>query len=427
MSINKLFLPGFQFETKSVESAVLSLSSHWRFSLHETPSGEFGWYRRLDDLNRVGNVATAQGLLSSQELGIELKDIEKIIATLTSRVHDDGGWSFISSLDFISVVDSTSFVVRALFYYQNASKFRSYNLSKIIERGLDWIENAVLPSGGWAITATGPQRVVSTALALETLVGCGRGSSKLFRRGVQSLINSSDPHTGAWHDASNRLSVPVTAKAISCLSLISTTLPDFDISLSRPCNWIISLSLQTDLWCKGPECPTNEEVEIQSARGIIRIDYGHSTLPLVEYSLMRSNHKITPLVASSLNRLICCVTKADWGMLSQGRAHALTSWMLYDITKALKQIQVMYPKDIETIWYDNNKIILHPARRPKLIRIIVQSRMIAILIFIVISGMIVLRAMGFQIDFGGAVLTAIIGPILLNIVSNFMYDRFRRH
>ena len=287
MSINKLFLPGFQFETKSVESAVLSLSSHWRFSLHETPSGEFGWYRRLDDLNRVGNVATAQGLLSSQELGIELKDIEKIIATLTSRVHDDGGWSFISSLDFISVVDSTSFVVRALFYYQNASKFRSYNLSKIIERGLDWIENAVLPSGGWAITATGPQRVVSTALALETLVGCGRGSSKLFRRGVQSLINSSDPHTGAWHDASNRLSVPVTAKAISCLSLISTTLPDFDISLSRPCNWIISLSLQTDLWCKGPECPTNEEVEIQSARGIIRIDYGHSTLPLVAYSLSR--------------------------------------------------------------------------------------------------------------------------------------------
>ena len=101
--------------------------------------------------------------------------------------------------------------------------------------------------------------------------------------------------------------------------------------------------------------------------------------------------------------------------------------MLYDITKALKQIQVMYPKDIETIWYDNNKIILHPARRPKLIRIIVQSRMIAILIFIVISGMIVLRAMGFQIDFGGAVLTAIIGPILLNIVSSFMYDRFRRH
>src|SRR5688500_1467070 len=87
------------------------LLERWRSKINVLPTGEAGWYRRLDRSGRVGVVATAQGLIALKRVRAEVPWESQVKETLIRRQREDGSWGFVSTLNNQGVVDATAWVV----------------------------------------------------------------------------------------------------------------------------------------------------------------------------------------------------------------------------------------------------------------------------------------------------------------------------
>lgn len=129
-------------------------------------SNRAGWHHFVGD-QKIGNVATAQGIIIHSYLNSSNSSLNKLFTTLreaqNQSENDLGGWSFITSTQDIPTIEATSWVLLGLVAGGEDSN------SEIITKGKDWIINNQNNDGGWGSRKDLTSRVYTTFLACYCL------------------------------------------------------------------------------------------------------------------------------------------------------------------------------------------------------------------------------------------------------------------
>jgi hypothetical protein len=409
-----------------IDSSLFSLEDRWLGSYRTLPTGEAGWYRRLGLVDRVGLVATAHAITALGEVRNDVPHLNEAMRTLILHRRADGAWPFVSNLNDIGVIDSTAWVLVALYRWQDTAEFRELELPRLIQESLDWLERAALSEGGWGLTAEAPYRNYSTALAVEALCICGRRASSVVQRGINRMISQSDPVTGGWYDASRRLSLPSTCEVIRALSIASSDRSRFKAEISKACLWILRIARQTDFWSPTADTACLEEVEVIRNSQPTRIEYGHSTRPVAITALSLGGFASRPEVLAATKLLLSHITANRWQSIAGGHYSEPMSWMLYDVTTALVTFRKAFSSHTEALWYDNTRVVEHLMGQSFLIRTINQHGPKLIVGIACVIFAFMLNRAGMVQGFGWAMLLFILSTLTLNIVANLITESIKR-
>jgi len=165
-----------------------------------TEDDKCGWHQHLDNLDKVGNAATAQALMvlskfrhiysNSKNL---LNIVEEAVKTLINSQNTDGGWSYETNVVDISTTEPTSWCVLGLIdslYFDFPTNFKN-KIENCIIRGIDWLcKNS--DNGKWAPLQGMNPRVYSTSIALRALVNFIKqkiNSNKINWKNIKVLMN----------------------------------------------------------------------------------------------------------------------------------------------------------------------------------------------------------------------------------------------
>lgn len=421
MNLLKSAVLGYTINFSEIQTTLEKLRDRWIGACHILPNGDAGWYRRLDVPNRIGFVATAHALISLQMIGTAVPHFEAVIRTLMARRLQDGAWPFVSNLSDVGVVDSTAWVVLALYETPDSSEFRDMELPAALRASLDWLENSSLAEGGWGITSGTTYRNYSTALAIQALCRCGRRSSSVVRHAVQRLISEADRTTGGWYDASRQLSVPVTSEVIRALSAAASEHSKYTAQVEKACEWILKVGRETAFW-EASETLCHEEVEIATQTGLVRIEYGHSSRPSVLIALSTVGRANAPEAVAAMRRLLDDLKDNKWEAVAGRRFSEPMSWMLFDIVMALVLFRNAFSQNTDVVWTNTMRVIDHHRGHGKLMRAVRQYRERLLITggCILIAWMLVKS--GLVQSVGLAMLLFILSTLTLNVVSNFASD-----
>jgi hypothetical protein len=420
-------LLGSRVDFATINAVLINLADRWRGACNVLANGETGWYRRLGDDDRVGIVATAHAISALRLAGAPVINDQAVVRTLVARRRDDGAWPFISNLGDVGVVDATASTILALYEWQDAVEFRAMNLRPLLQGSLDWLEQSALADGGWGIIAGSPYRNYSTALAIQTLCKGGRRSSPVVQRSLSKVISLADPATGAWHDASRKLSVPVSSEVIRALTTAAADHSRYAAQISKACEWILTVGRQTNLWEAGSATARLEEVDVTVGTRFVRIEYGHSPRSVAITALSCASFARTPEVVAAVNALIADLNKNRWDSIAGVSSSEPTSWMMYDATAALVTFQKAFSQHTEIVWSDNRRVVEHfrgdgiltrlgREHSPKLL---ITGGCVVIAWLLVKSGVIP--------GWGLATALFLLATIALNVISNFVSDFVREH
>jgi hypothetical protein len=420
-SLSESFI-GRRVDFATVDTVLLSLADRWRGACNVLKNDETGWYRRLSDADRVGVVATAHAISALRLASVDVPNAEAVVETLVGRRRDDGAWPFISNLGDVGVVDATASTVLALYEWQDAAEFRQMNLRSLLQGSLDWLEQSALTNGGWGIIADSPYRNYSTALAIQALCNCGRRSSPVVQRSLSKLISVADPATGAWHDATRKLSVPVSSEVIRALTAAAAVHSRYAAQIAKACDWLLHVGRQTNWWEAGPETAPLEEVDVSVGTRFVRIVYGHSPRPVAITALSGATLARTPEVVAAMNTLLADLVKNRWDPIAGESSSELTSWMVYDATTALVTFRKAFSQLTTMVWAGNGRVVEHfrgeglftRLGREHYPKVIITLGCVTLSWLLVRSGMVP--------GWGVAMILFIVATILLNVISNFISD-----
>ena len=163
-----------------------------------------------------------------------IPEAESVFETLANRQLSEGGWPFISNIDHVGVVDSTSWVLLA-FLSQNSAIFEH---RENIQKAIEWLRGAQNKDGGWGLTKGSKSRVGSTSIALRALCKLeNHDLEPIIANGARFLTNNQNPDY-SWNNYLNRPCVGSTSHAI--ISLAECSCLSLDLSVKRGLTWLIN-------------------------------------------------------------------------------------------------------------------------------------------------------------------------------------------
>ena len=413
-------LVGIAVDVADLEACLQqAIPARWKASLNVLPTGKAGWYRRLDYSDRVGFVASAQGILALRATGSDLPELVNVAATTCEGQRDDGAWPFLSNLSNVGVVDSTAWCLMAL------AQSRHRDALAAADAASRWLKDSALPEGGWGICRGESFRCYSTAVAVRALSRAGEGGCEEVSRAVRRLLSAADPATGAWQSQNATLSVPITSHVLIALSE-SGRLDQSHEQVDLSANWLRAVSRTTSDWTHGVYAGLLEEVEVKTSSEIRRIEYRHFSIAVAVEALSKIGCAGTPEVVSSVRRLLrtCHASgmSADKG-LEHGRG---TSWQLHDITAALSSFRATLPRGTVSVWTRGNRVVIHQSqegiarRMARRHSVDLIGILAGVLAFAVVFSVTPIKQTAWL-----TVASAVCGPLLFGIAANFIYDFLR--
>lgn len=189
----------------------------------KTLNNRTGWYQEVGNKDKVGDVATAQGILIFDYIGEQTRHLPILVTTLKeSQFHNEdgpenGGWAFISCRD-TPTVEATVWAILGLL----ASK-APIDGPEIV-KGERWLQANQNPDGGWGAPKSLTSRVYITYLACLGLSKIGpavdRGNVARFHEAHTWLLKAQNAD-GGWGEQLGRESSPIhTAFALLTLHIL---------------------------------------------------------------------------------------------------------------------------------------------------------------------------------------------------------------
>jgi hypothetical protein len=420
-------ISGHRVDFAALDACLQALRDRWLVACHVLPNGQTGWYRRLNLADRIGLVATANAITAIQLSGGNVPHVEAVVHTLIAHRRPDGSWPFVSNLNDVGVVDSTSSVILALYEWQDAVEFRAMNLPLLLQGSLDWLEQAALEQGGWGMIQGSAYRNYSTALAIQALCNSGRRSSPVVQRAIQHLISVADPGTGGWHDAGRKLSLPTTCEVVRALAAAAADQSRYAAEINKACDWILKTGRHNELWTVSPAMACLEEVEVTVETRLVRIEYGHSPRPLALTALSVGGFANSPEAVAAMQVLLEDISTNRWEAIAGGGSSEPTSWMLYDVSVALATFRDAFSRHTISVWGNNNRVVEHLRGDTLLTRVLKEHWPKLAVTFGCIILLWALVRSGIIVGWGWVTLSLLGGTIGLNVISNFVSDFLRDH
>lgn len=342
-----------------IGKCVEGLVSRWRTYCRLLPSGEAGWYRRLRDADRLGVVATANAIEALALAGSELPSGRESVRFLLSKQRGDGGWSYVSNLADVTVIDATSAVLCALVQIKDDAAYRDLKLPASIDAACSALEALELSGGGWGLAAGSPYRTYSTALAIRALCCAGRRDSPATRRALHRLVACQVEGSGAWQDGTGRLSIPTSAEALCALVTAAKTQGQFGTEIRRGRLWLLGIARGSNYWTKGPLATPTEEVEVHRGASVTRVEYGFSPRPMALRALLLEVSDFEPEIVLAVRSLLNAISSERWEEGTGSRYAEPTSWSLYDVTVCLQVMQKSMSRRTMSLWTNRVRVIEH--------------------------------------------------------------------
>jgi Squalene-hopene cyclase C-terminal domain/Squalene-hopene cyclase N-terminal domain len=190
-----------------------------------------GWHQYLGE-NRVGDVATAQGILLMQCMSYSSPQLPELIRTLRESQHADGGWTFSTSRN-VPTVEATVWVMLGLLSSGMAKE------DPVLLRGRDWLIGNQNGDGGWGPKSSLESRVYVTFLACRCLAHFESQTSQrvlvpYLRNALNWLLEARNKKDGGWGEHSSRnieceSTIVHTAYALLTLKTLDKSLEDEEI------------------------------------------------------------------------------------------------------------------------------------------------------------------------------------------------------
>lgn len=418
----KASLIGRTIDPSEVRSLNASLVDQWRSTQTRLPTGEVGWYRRLLENDRVGVVATAQGILGLKQLGCEITDPEALLHTLLKKQRSDGSWSFVSNLDDRGVVDATAWTILALVELRGLEVCGSFDSSTAISTALNWLEENANPDGGWGICAGQRTRAYSSALAVRALAVAGREKREVTLRGLKTLLTLQDHTVGGWRDATGALSVPATASVLLTFADLPYQESKFSAARWKATHWLLQIARTSSYWSEGPHARPREEVEVYMRKRRRRVEFGFSPRPMAIDALIRSGHSTTPIVMHGFSELLLVMRTGDWEKATGSQVPLPTSWMLYDVGSCISSFKQAFKHRSHSIWVGRSQVVEHSPFDGAVARQLQRHKrkMVVLVTSATIVGL--LRFAGVIANFSVGATVALVGVITVNVLSNFLTE-----
>ena len=350
-------LYGKTIQVRNAEDLRKSLLARWRATRTTLPNNEEGWYRRLETNDRIGIVATAQGVISTYGVD-DSYNFDRIFDTLLLKQGSDGSWSFITNMGDRGVVDATAWSILAL-----VNDPRESTASSLVSAA-DWILDSCHRDGGWGICRGASFRTFSTALAIRSLNALQRHDHSEFQRGVQALLASLDGPSGLWNDFSNSSSVVATCHCIMALESLPSA-GDYSEIVDRATASMVRTLNGSRRWSECRHLGKLEEVEqtIRSGRKI-RIEYRHCAVEWAVATLI--GRKQLPHSGSVLNEFSRILESGSEDYRGSSTVHTqgnnLTSYELHDTIQVLNSFLNHYAQDSK-IWFTKSRVVTQPRHQ----------------------------------------------------------------
>lgn len=349
---------------RAITSAALSAASTdatdlLTSNLHRTSTGDLGWYRQLNRLDRIGVVATGQALKVFGATGVPAPHMADVVAALIRKQRPSGAWPFITGLASEDVVDATAWAALGLLAVRGAPSCAavSKDIDESVALATDWLAGAASTQGSWGITPSSAPRVYSTSLAIRTLSATGGNSTDaVAASGAQWLLSVADAQTGAWRDARSNLTVPTTSQAILALVAARSTQVAYRHEVERAVAWLRSIAVESKWWLAAPYAGFNEEVEVTLGKTPIRIEYRHSPRAAAIEALCSADSGLD-LVTLPMAEMVEQASRGEWSRMSGEHLPDVTSWVVHDFASCLAAYRARIDAGTIEIWSNGRRAV----------------------------------------------------------------------
>jgi hypothetical protein len=275
---------------------------------------------------------------------------------LLSEQDQHGYWKFLTTLNDAPVVDATCASLLALLSLRGEA---SKEVEGAVAKGIDWLEGSQLHDGGWGLIPEAEYRSYTTSMAIEVFAHSDRVDSLAARRAVQRLLKERNAVDGYWCDGANQPSVPTTAESLIALSSIDPDLGGFEPLCQKSVEWLIRCSETTHLWKAGPGLHEFEEVRVLVDGRERRIDYGYSARPLATLAVMKlaTDERANAIATLTMQEMVLDLREGAWEAYAGHRWPEPTSWILYDVTRAIANFPGLVLGSEDVCWSDGKRVL----------------------------------------------------------------------
>lgn len=284
-------------------------------------TGEIGGWHQYIFEEKVGSVATSQGVACFAYTNKEFAKIPLAINLLKNEQFNEGGFT-LRILSKFPIVESTSWVLLGIRDIKTEIK------EEIVAKGAEWLKDNRNDDSGWGPIKGMPSRVYATALAIWALLTANnRKYQTILNEGIDWIKNARNSD-GCWGELPrNDRSTPFhTAFVIFVLRLCGFSV-DLDI-ISKAINWLNDQWDKMNMWEFYKET-TNlvEHYDVETAPNWTRIIWNHFVTPWATIALL-SCGVLNKKVFKSIEWLISSQTnEGGWKTSNVG---VLTLWAIHD-------------------------------------------------------------------------------------------------
>jgi hypothetical protein len=280
-----------------------------------------GWHQFIFD-DKIGAVATSQGIACFAYPNKEFAKLPLAINLLKNEQFKDGGFT-IKILSEFPLVESTSGVLLGIRDIKNEIA------KEIITKGAKWIENNRNDDNGWGAIKETVSRVYATTLAMWALSATkGKECQAIINEGIDWIKNARNAD-GCWGELPrDEKSTPFhTAFVIFVLRQCGIS-ADSDIISTSLC-WLDEQWDKRDMWESHNETTNHIEhydLEITSTRRA-RIIWNHFVTPWVIIALLNCgilNGKVFRGIDCLINR------QTKEGCWKHQNVNEFTLWAIHD-------------------------------------------------------------------------------------------------
>lgn len=312
MSLNTISVNKSKF-TRVTRRALQYIKDHYR-----EINGKCGWHQHLGS-NKIGNIASAQALLSLAYFREGFNEKHKVISTIVESQFSmpgdgiyDGGWAYKTNASIIPTTECTCWVLLLLGKEQSGTQ-------DSFEKGLRWLLNNCSSKdggAGWGNTRFDSTRTYATTLALRVLSSCGYVDTQQYKQGLAWLKNARNPSDGGWGEARGYSSTFLhTAHALITLKQCGVDVQSEFIW--KGSDWLLNSFHEETLWDEQSVLAgliEQMEVSIPSNTGILgqRVVYFHFVIPWIITALISCSKISTSQSFKAVNWLLNSFHDGYW-------------------------------------------------------------------------------------------------------------------
>ena len=368
-------------------------------------NGKTGFYHFIEE-KKIGNVATAQGLLIYSYLNERPDSLNELLNTIESDAYnveddlDNGCFSFVTPIHGVPCIEAIAWVLLGLL-----AGGLSHD-SDIVIRNKEWIQINQNDDGGWGTRKNLHSRIYSTFLAsrcLSLLEPDFINKKKSCIRNAEIWINScQNPDDGGWGASLGENSTPIhTAFALLALNYFGC---DKNETVEKGIQYIYSQWDQKTMW----EHTTKfEEYSIKKGEFDQRFPFHYSTTAWIIIALLTFSENIFHVqIFSGIDWIIKSQNKD--GSWSFRDLHPNRFWAIHDAILAITTFidKAITVKNVDDMVLMDEIIILtkgHNSSNHKTIMGLIKPLLFLILfgiVFGIVLGIIIFSATGLYLSIG---------------------------